>query len=146
MNNQNSEEPSHHPSLCLNRTCVRVERERENTSFPKFCSYFRKFRGEFESLGFQAHGRFFWHIRQTWNKHERAIDKAVILLAASSSFSFRYAQVRMLCCTYYLTEYIVEISQLCADRNRSLYSHILTDLQQQHCNKITKWFWQLLTK
>lgn len=31
MNNKNSEEPSHHPSLCLNRTCVRVEREREKT-------------------------------------------------------------------------------------------------------------------
>jgi len=69
--------------------------------------------------------------QHTWNKHERAVDKSIVLLATSPCFSFRNAQMRVLSSSYYPTEHIIGVAHLWTDGDWSLYSHILTNLQNQ---------------
>jgi len=69
--------------------------------------------------------------QHTWNKHERAVDKSIVLLATSPCFSFRNAQMRALSSSYYPTEHIIGVAHLWTDGDWSLYSHILTNLQNQ---------------
>jgi hypothetical protein len=69
--------------------------------------------------------------QHTWNKHKRAVDESIVLLATSPCFSFRNAQMWVLGCSYNPTKHIIGVAHLWADRDRSLYSHILTNLQTQ---------------
>jgi hypothetical protein len=69
--------------------------------------------------------------KHTWDKNERLINKLSVLLAVSSSLSFRNAQMRVLRCFYNSTKYFAWITWFHAPRNRWHYSYSLTNLKQE---------------